>query len=454
MKDLIIFCIFLLFLCLQISGQNIEFDKANFPNDPIGLKNAKKNIQDGDNYWNNNSLLAFQSYMKAYEFNPNNALLNYKLGLLYLHSSSKWKAQEYLEKAYKLNPNVEKDIHYYLGMVYQINLEWEKAINEYKEQIRLLIPVQPKWQKEIERKIAECKNGIELTKNMISVFIDNVGENINSVSPDYSPVIPADESIMFFTSRRQGTLGGGKDKTDQLYFEDIYYSINENGNWSSCQNLGNQINRENMHDAVISLSADGKKLFIYRDNTSKGSGDIYLSKLHEGIWSIPEKLNENINSLYHESSASLSPDGTALYFVSERPGGLGKHDIYKSVWNTKTQNWETAENLGSIVNTPYEEHSVFIHPDGKTLFFSSRGHNSMGDFDVFKTVWDNENKKWSVPENLGYPINTADDDIDFVLNAEGNRGYYSSYKKEGYGEKDIYKITFPPHLIPASILPR
>ena len=449
MKHILTTALLIFLLAPALFTQNVEFEKANFPNDKSGLKEAKRNIDEGDGYFDKSQKegyrlygFALPLYLKANSFNPNNGLLNYKIGVCYLNSAWKQKAQDYLEKAYKLNLTAGENLRYYLGQALQMNMDWDKAIQRYQEYKAQIKPDDKESMARVDKKITECRNGIELVKNPVLVFIDNVGQEINSSFPDYAPVISADESVMMFTSRRDNTSGGGIDVNDQMYYEDIYISYGENGKWSPAKNMGKPVNTENRHDATVALSADGQKLFIYLDDQTRGSGNIYECDLKGTTWSKPDKLNDNVNTKYHESSATISADGTTLYFVTNKEGGFGGHDIYKSIWDPKKQRWQEAENLGPTINTPYEEYSVFLHPDGKTLYFSSCGHNTMGGFDVFKTVWDEKKKKWSIPENVGYPINTADDDVDFVLSANGKHAYYASYKADGYGEKDIYMITF------------
>ncbi len=455
-KYLLLFVFSYLFVSTTLLAQNVEFEKANFPNDKAGYKEAKRSIDDGDAYFNKSQNEgyrlygdALEFYLKANKFNPSNALLNYKIGVCYLNSAWKQKALEYLEKAYKLNSAVDKNIRYYLGRGYHLNMDWDKAIQEYQTYRPTIKPDDQETLKDVDKKIAECRIGIELVKNPVLVFIDNIGSEINSPNPDYGPVISADESIMMYTSRQPNTSGGGIDPNDQQYYEDIYISTRENGKWLPGKNMGKPVNTDNRHDATVALSADGQKLYIYLDDMTRGSGNIYECVQKGTTWEKPDNLGDNVNSKYHESSASVTADGSTLYFVSNREGGFGRHDIYKSTWDTKKRRWAEAENLGPTINTPYGEHGVYIHPDGKTLFFSSEGHKTMGGFDIFKSTWDDKKKKWSTPENLGYPINSPDDDIDFVLSASGKHAYYSAFRSDGFGEKDIYVITFvtPKHPI-------
>ncbi|MCX6296549.1 MAG: hypothetical protein NTX97_10875 [Bacteroidetes bacterium] len=424
-------------------AQNVEFTKDNFKDDKDGLKEAKKNIEKGDELFAMATVFYKQAldpyYLAANKFNPNNALLNYKIGKCYLYSNYKLKSIPFLEKALQLNPTVDPQVHYLLGKAYHLDMQWDKAIKEFQtfqqtlkgEELALLMG-------DVNVHISQCLTGKEMVKNPIRVFIDNVGPEINSQYPDYGPVISADESVMLFTSRRPTTTGGKIDPEINEPYEDIYISTRKDGKWGTAVNMGSPINTEN-HDANSGLSADGQKFLIYIGNNN---GDLYESELKGDKWSKPDHMNKNINTSYHESSACYSPDGKSVYFVSDKPdGGLGDRDIYISTKDEKGK-WGKAVNLGPTINTPYGEEGVFIHPDGKTLYFSSQGHKSMGGYDIFKSVFDDKTKTWSEPENIGYPVNTPDDDVFFVTSASGRHGYYASFNSNGYGEKDIYMITF------------
>lgn len=441
----------------HVFAQNVDFTKANFPGKEDALKDALRNIKKGDELFNGGTQLynlALDYYLKANDFNPENADLNYKIGICYLFSAFKPRSIPYLEKAKNLNPNVNTKLSYYFGRAYHLNMQWTKAIGEYEAYGKLIAGTAEEKKSDIEKKIRECRNGITLMEDTVRLHklpdslrysIRNVGAEINSPYPDYRPVISADESVMYFTSRRDNTTGGEIDQNEGKYYEDIYVSTYEKGKWTEAKNLGDPINRANQHDATCALAVDGQKLFIYIDDTYNGSGNIYVCALNGRTWSEPEKLPATINSKYHESSASLSPDGKTLYFCSENPNnntGIGTHDIFKSTLNAKGE-WGPPENLSSVINTIYDERTVFIHPDGRTLYFSSQGHNSMGGYDLFKSVYNDSTKRWSEPVNLGFPINSADDDVDFVVSASGKHGYYSTIRPGGSGEKDIYRITLP-----------
>jgi outer membrane protein OmpA-like peptidoglycan-associated protein/tetratricopeptide (TPR) repeat protein len=439
MKKIICIYIVLFGLIAGVSAQNIEFTKSNFPNKKKELKAALKEIKEGDELFIQGRgmyLEAIEYYFKAYEFNPNNAEINYKIGTCYLFTIDKSKAVEFFERALELNPMVAPDAVYLLAQAYHITHEFDKAIDKYEAYKHSLSPKELREkQEEIDKKIQECNYGKELIASPSRAFIDNLGSVINTQYDEYSPIINADETMMIFTSRRNTTTGEGRDPRDKAFFEDVYISYKENGNWQNPINPGSPINTKT-HDATVGLSADGQKLFIYRGDNG---GDLYECELKGDSWTKPKRLDKTINTKYHESSATFSYDGKTIYFVSDKEGGFGGRDIYMSRLDEKDR-WGEAQNLGSIINTKYDEEGVFMHPDGKTLYFSSKGHNSMGGYDVFKTVY--ENGTWSKPENLGYPINTAGDDLFFSVSASGIHGYYSSAKPGGKGKQDIYIVTF------------
>ena len=423
-------------------SQDIEFSRENFKDRKDELKEALRNIEKGDIFLNLEPYYfrnAIPFYVEAYKLNPNNSVLNYHLGKAYLYSNFKDKAIDFLEKAAVLNPQVAPDINFYLGMGYHIDMQWDKSIEAYNKHLEILHPKDESGvREEIQIALKQCSFGKEIVAHPVRVKIDNVGAGINSPYPDYSPVISADESIMLFTSRRPETTGGGMDPLINEPFEDIYIAERTNGFWGQAKNMGSNINTDG-HDSNCGLSADGQKFLIYKD---VNRGDVFITELDGNEWTKPARLNKQINTEFHESSSCFSPDGNSIYFVSDKPeGGLGGRDIYKSVKDAKGK-WGEAINLGSIINTPLDEEGVYLHPDGKTLYFSSKGHNSMGGYDVFKSIFDENLLAWSTPQNIGYPINTTDDDVFFTVSASGKHAYYSSIRPGGYGEKDVYLITF------------
>ena len=295
------------------------------------------------------------------------------------------------------------------------------------------------------KRIAQVDYAKKMMAAPVKVRIENLGDKINSRGGDYAPSISADGRTMIFTSRRSDTKGGGVDKAgDFKYFEDIYISEWDTVDnvWQKARPIEGKLNTDG-HDASLSISPDGKQIFIYRNDGKLYIGDIFVSKKRSsGGWGTPRALEKPINSTYFESSACLSADGNTLFFVSEKEGkkygAQGRGDIYMAKKISKRV-WGEPKNLGPIINTPLDEISVFIHPDGKTLFFSSKGHMSIGGLDIFMSKMQPDST-WGKPENLGYPINTVGDDVHFVLSTDGKSAHYSSIRKEGLGERDIYKI--------------
>jgi len=422
-------------------GMNVEFEKSNFKRDDWPkLKEAIREMEKGDELFvldrRATYLQALDFYMPANNFNPNNALLNYKIGKCLLFSLQKSNAVFYLEKAERLDPQINRELDYLMAQAYHFNLDVEKAIEKYrrymskmnKSELKELGPV-------INKKLDECQVARELIQKPQRVLIENLGDKINTQFPEYAPVINADESVLLFTSSRDITVGGGIDPFDLYYYEDIYMSRYANNSWIDALHPEKPLNTE-YHDATVWLSPDGQELIMYRGDNG---GDLYESVLKANQWTEPKRLPSPINSKYHEPNASYSLDHNTLFFVSDRPGGFGGHDIYYCT-RTKKGHWNEPVNIGKPINTEYDETGIFIHPDGKSMYFSSQGKGSMGGYDLFKSIL--ENGKWGEPQNLGYPINTADDDVFLSITGSGRNGYYASYKTDGFGEKDIYKITF------------
>ncbi|MDF7813292.1 OmpA family protein [Hymenobacter sp. YC55] len=417
-------------------AQSVEFSKERFGNNKDGLKAALKEIKSGDEWYLSDPPRyeqALPHYLEAQKLNSENAELNLKIGDCYLHSGFKPRALNFLQKAYQLNSGVDPRIHYLLGRGLHLNGKWKEAIAEYKQATPATgTKNTAAFTQDIQKKILECENGRKMVEKPVRVFIDNAGPGVNSPYPDYGPVISADESVILFTSRRQGSTGGEKDPESGGFFEDVYQSSREGDTWGTARNLGETVNSAG-HDATVGLSPDAQRMLVYVEDNG---GDLNEANLRGATWAKPQRLGNRINSKAHESSAAYTPDGKSLLLVSDKPGGIGGRDIYK----VEIDGRGAAVNLGPTINTPYGEEGVFLHPDGKTMYFSSEGHSSMGGYDIFKSTF--QNGKWSTPENLGWPINTPDDDVFFVISASGRHGYYSSFRDDGLGSKDIYQITF------------
>jgi len=219
------------------------------------------------------------------------------------------------------------------------------------------------------------------------------------------------------------------------FYDAVMFSRLVNGEWDAPINITPELQTDG--DFYIScLSSDGKLLFLSKDDNF--NSDIFSSSFDGNSWNKIIKLNKNINTKYWESHGFISEDGNQLIFASARPGGFGGLDLYISY--KEEDDWGPAVNLGPEINTQFNEDRPFLINDGKTLFFSSQGHENIGGYDLFRTDLQS-NALWSNPENLGYPINTPDDNIFFMPTSNGNEGYISVFKESGgYGKEDIYKI--------------
>ncbi len=397
-------------------------------------------------YGTNAIIQARDQYVQAAELDSTNLKANYMAGTLFLQTINKERANRFLLRVYRLNPDYKFDLFYKIGQSFQFGLEFDKALKFYNDYHNKLINTKSLRDKEvvkqdeIERRIYECNNAIEFMANPSQFSIINVGNEINSESHDFAPVLNEDETVMIFTSRRREDNLNPDVDSDNFAYEDIFMSKKVNGKWSKAQNIGDVINTK-YHDSNLALSADGNYLYIYKD---ENNGDIYESELLEnGTWSKPLPLDRSINSIgYGERSISLSRDGNMIFFSSDRPGGYGGIDIYYSV-KSENGKWSKSKNLGPMVNTKYDDDSPFIDFNGRSLYFSSKGHKGMGGFDIFRTEYDSAAGDWMEPINLGYPINTPDNDIYFVSTNNGNRGYYASVREDGMGYTDIYMVTIP-----------
>lgn len=424
MKHLILLCIF----CLVTL--NIAYSQDD--------QNRNRYNSAEDYLFRENFRAAIPLYSGLLTTDPENIELNFKLGFCYLNTiHKKAKSMKYFRTAIenlhktKTRNQMLLDAYYNLGKAYRINYEFQKAIATLNELKTILPDDQEEFLEKINREITMCENGIELLNNPIKTKVINLGKKINSRFSDHSPIISTDENMLIFTSRRKGSIGAEFD-LDGQYYEDIYISYNKNGTWSRPRNLGSDVNTA-MHEAACSLSPNGKQLFIYR------GGNIYRSIYTNQQWNKPVKLGKPINSRFIETHATLSSDGQYIYFTSDRRGGFGGLDIYVSK-RLADNSWAAPVNLGSKINTPFNEETPYIHPNGKILYFCSQGHKTIGGFDVFKSEF--KNGAWQAPVNVGFPVSTTDNDVFFMPSIDGKRAYYSSQKAGTEGESDLYLIRF------------
>ncbi|MDH5474188.1 MAG: OmpA family protein, partial [Cyclobacteriaceae bacterium] len=385
-------------------------------------------------------------YQLSADADPDNISGNFKAGNAFLQTVGKDRAAKYFERVLAADPEYRFNILYLIGRSYQYGLDFDKAL-DYYNRYRTNLTQNEGYRgndktslAEVDRRIYESRNGKEFVANPAHYAVVNVGSAINSESREYGPVINEDETLMVFTSRRQDGNLNENVADDNVPYEDIFISHKKDGKWQYAQNIGDIVNSE-YHDSNLALSAAGDQLFLYSD---ENNGDIYTSKkLADDTWTTPEPLNDNINSSYAEKSVSLSSDGSMLFFSSNRPSHVGDVENTDIYYCTKDKNgeWARPKSLGEEINTEFDEDAPFIDYDGVTLYFSSNGRKGMGGFDIFRSVYDSIEGVWGAPQNIGYPINTPDDDIYFVSTKDGQRGYYASVREDGMGYTDIYMVT-------------
>ncbi len=336
------------------------------------------------------------------------------------------------------------DADYYLGKAYHVNSKF----NEAKPFLNAFIQQESKNNKKEVKELVDdaelvlknCDNGIMLINNKVIANIKNMGPTINTDANEYVPAISTDEALMIFTYSGKKSMGGKlntslqPDAIEGKYLEDIYITRQSADSvWGDPASVS-AVNT-NGNESAVSVSADGRTLFTFF-STDKNEGDIYVSVL-DGQFSKPKALNKNINSEFWEGSCSISADGKYLYFASERPGGFGGRDLYIS--EKINGDWGPAKNMGPEINTKYDDDAPFIHPDGITLFFSSKGHQSIGGYDIMFSV--KKENTWLAPKSMGLPLNTTEDDRYYVINSRGDKGYFSSNRVGGFGGQDIYSVA-------------
>lgn len=381
---------------------------------------------------------------------PDNANYNYRKGYLVLETRKDSKtALPFLLKAISNNKkkydaystkeiSAPFDAFFHLGHCYHLSGDIENAIINYNLFLEKsfskssLVP-------QAKLNLKQCEIAKSLMKKPVNVSLKNIGSAVNNEYPDYSPVISLDGSALYYTSRRpwdDKKSDAFKDVSTNFYPEDVYVSYMDfDSTWTNAIKL--DFCRPDRNEATIAVSSDERKIYLYEDTT--GNGDVYYSDFYGQKFNEIKKLeNTELNSEAWETHCYLSLDKTKMYFVSDRPGGFGGRDIYVTRKN-EDGTWGKAENLGANINTAADEDSPFLSVDGKQLFYSSNGDKSMGGFDVMVCEIESDGN-WGMSKNVGYPFNSTNDDIFYTTTIDGLRGYMTSFRNDGFGEKDIYEI--------------
>ena len=367
----------------------------------------------------------------------------YAIGKNYLLAIS------FLEKALNRNPDFIPFLHLDLAGLYFKTQQYEAARLKADEYIKRYYP-KAKQRRKAQLILESSKFSIYSLKHPKDITPENLGGNINSELKDYLPVLSVDMNTLVFTR----TIPD--DRTPSGFQEDFYAAFKDGGEWIKAFNIGKPLNTE-VNEGGHSLTPDGQAMFFTicdhygfygKGRAGHGSCDIFVTLLKNGKWGEAKNLGPKVNKRSHDAQPSMSSDGRTLYFSSTRGGGYGENDIYMSRITSK--GWTTPVNLGGVINTPGREEGVFIHPDNQTLYFSSDGHPGLGDNDIFMSKRQPDGS-WGKPINLGYPINTAQDEFDFTVDALGGYAYMTSDREGGFGDWDIYRFLLPDSLKPKPV---
>jgi tetratricopeptide (TPR) repeat protein len=426
----------LLLLCLPLF---IAAQTKVQPIKPYSADEVKDVKRDADNLFKSEAYTqALKIYDRLVVTDPKNVDYNYKAALCYLSTNiNKAKAVPLLEFVANANSKeIPKDVSFDLGRAYHYAGLYDQALTTYEKfRVEKKGKVDAKYK--LDDWVAWATNAKSITANPVNCIFENPGKTINSPYADYRPVMGVSDSIVYFSSRRKGNTGGLTDDLGDIP-SDIYFFTQNDTARSKARNAGANVNTAYYEESLF-LNALGDRMIIYTEGP-EANGDLCISQLNGKQWSKPVPLSKEFITKTLETGACLSPDGLTLYFSALADGSKTGKDIFKCT-RSESSSWGKPERLGDNINTKGDEDCPYLWLDGKTFFFSSTGHNSMGGYDIFKSVMASPNEGFGKPENIGYPINTSYDDLGIAIEADGRTFYLSAVRDSGFGDMDIYKVT-------------
>ncbi|MCD4794918.1 MAG: tetratricopeptide repeat protein [Bacteroidales bacterium] len=380
---------------------------------------------------------AIEMYEKLIEKDPDKAEYHMNLGECYIRTPEKQSlAIPALQKAVSLLQQKNKseeyiDAKFLLGKAYHVNHKFDEAIDIYNELV--INKAYKKYRSTVilQNEIRACEAAIEEFKIRKKVKIGSPGEGINTEFTQHSPFLIEDQGIFLYTSKEKTSFFNDKKTDDGEFDENIFFIYINNENDKEPDPYSKPINSAD-NEANCWASKDGTFMLIYKN------GNIYSSRLTGNAWSKPEKFKA-INSKYNETHASMNQERSIIYFSSNRPGGRGGKDIY-FMKKSSDGKWSEAKPLSRKINTKFDEESPYIHEDG-TLYFSSKGHNSIGGYDIFSAKGSSPTR-FEKAHNLGMPVNSVEDDIFYFVTSDKKKGYFMSKRPEGKGRGDIYMVDY------------
>ncbi len=447
----------ILILILSTSFLNAQTDiavrKKEFKKEKQGFREAWKHVNSGDGFYTAKGVWygsAYDEYLKAIAYNGSNAELNYKAGVSALFSDNKEEAAGFFLKAVELDLDVTEDIHLLTGRALQYTGQYEKAIENYNLYLDSGLKKPKEGVAAAKKYIEECASALEIVKDTLRLEIRNAGSEINSNADDYGALFSADGETIYFASRRE--IPGGKAKyDDSKYDENIFFSVRNNNTWTFPINPGEKITT-NLCETPLYLTPTGDELYIYVGY--ENGGDIKVSKRKRGKWKSPSSVPFKINTRGAETSLTFTPSGDEVWYVTDKgKKGLGGKDIYM-VEKINDRKWSKPVNAGPMINTLYDEESLRFSEGGDTLWFASRGHTSMGGFDIFYSAR-NEAGVWEKAVNCGYPLNTPWDELFYhPVSNDDSSFYFVSNRSGGMGGLDIYEgRILPPEPVVIPVAP-
>jgi len=434
---------------------DLKISKKQFRNDKSGFDEAWKHVTGGDSFYKDGGAWyasAYEEYLKASLYNGVNPELNYKAGVAALFSDNKEKAIDFFSRVMEEKSDIAPDVLFFTGRALQYAGRYDEAVEKLGNFIATADKKQVQLVELAKKYIEECKAAAEIIKDTLRVKIENVGSGINSNADDYSELPAPDGKTMYFASRRQLSKSS-TEYDDSRFDENIFFSTNINGEWGMAVSAGKNLTTKYC-ETPLYIDPSGEKLYIYAGY--EGGGDIRVSERKKESWKDPQPVSFNINSGGTETSMTISPSGNEVWFVSDHgKEGLGGRDIY-FIKKIDDRKWSKPLNAGAAINTRWDEESLRFSDNGDTLFFASMGHTTMGGFDIFYSVKDQDGA-WSGARNIGFPVNSQWDELFFHPGGKaGNTFYFASNRPESIGGLDIFRGTnIPPEpvIVPVIIEP-
>jgi outer membrane protein OmpA-like peptidoglycan-associated protein/tetratricopeptide (TPR) repeat protein len=422
-----------------LEGQtDVSIRRKDFKSSKSGFEEAWKHVLYGNTFFEEKGIWyndAYNEYLQALVYNSSNPELIYKTGVSALFSDKKEEAAGFLLKAFELNKDVAEDVLLLTGRALQYSCRYSEAIEKYTAYLGSSVKKSQKSTLMARKYIDECNSALILTKDTIRISIDNAGPNINSGSDDYSEIFSADGKTIYFASRRELPKSGNR-HSDTKFDENIFTSRLNNVSWLPAVLAGKDLTTKYC-EAPLYIDSTNFLLYIYTGY--ENNGDIKVSENKNGVWKKPGQTPFKINTRGSETSFTISPSGKEIYYVSDNSkGSIGGKDIY-FIKKISDRKWSKPRNAGSVINTIYDEESVRFSKTGDTLWFSSKGHNSIGGFDIFYSV-KNKSGEWDIVKNAGNPLNTPWDDLYYYPSPVNDSAFYFvSNRSGGMGGLDIYE---------------